>query len=238
MWKDFFYFSKRERQGIVVLIVLIAGIFIGKFLFSPKTPQQKVVEENDSQVLVEHRFSTDTSRPFVRNSPTKNYPREEKRTYYVDKQKTQEKPVFQNNVPRQEKLQDGAIIELNAADTAELKKLPGVGSSFAKRIGGYRRLLGGYYRKEQLQEVYGMYEELYEKIVPHLKIDTALIEKIDVNTASLDKLRAHPYMNFYRAKVIVELRKKNGKIKDFEELEMFEEFSAEDLEKLKYYLKF
>ncbi len=33
MWKDFFYFTKTERQGIIVLVVLIIGVFsIGMFI--------------------------------------------------------------------------------------------------------------------------------------------------------------------------------------------------------------
>ena len=27
MWKDFFYFTKTERQGIIVLVVLIIGVY-------------------------------------------------------------------------------------------------------------------------------------------------------------------------------------------------------------------
>lgn len=48
------------------------------------------------------------------------------------------------------------LIELNAADTTELKKLDGIGSAYAKRIVKYRDLIGGFVRKEQLLEVYGL----------------------------------------------------------------------------------
>ena len=27
MWKDFFYFTKTERQGIIVLVVLVIGVY-------------------------------------------------------------------------------------------------------------------------------------------------------------------------------------------------------------------
>jgi DNA uptake protein ComE-like DNA-binding protein len=238
MWKDFFYFSKRERQGIVVLIVLIAGIFIGKYLFYPVALPKTAADRQD--VAVQYAVA-DTGRNFIGYNPPKTGLIEEKRTYYAEK--PQSKPVpqkssVQKNNSFQEKLPAGAVIELNSADTATLKKVPGIGSSFARRITGYRRLLGGYYRKEQLQEVYGMYEELFEKISPFFTIDTAQIESLDINKASLDRLRAHPYIDFYKAKAIVELRKKTGKIERINELEMFEEFSAEDLEKLQHYLKF
>ena len=117
-------------------------------------------------------------------------------------------------------------------------KIPGIGSAFAKRITSYRNLLGGFYRLEQLQEVYGMYEELYEKIIPYMQTSTDEITQIPVNTASLDKLRAHPYINFYQAKAIIEIRKKKGKLENINELYLLEEFTEEDLERIKPYLAF
>lgn len=33
MWKDFFYFTKTERQGIIVLVVLILGVLLLPNLF-------------------------------------------------------------------------------------------------------------------------------------------------------------------------------------------------------------
>ena len=53
----------------------------------------------------------------------------------------------------------GTVIELNQADTLTLKKIPGIGSTFARRIVGYRELLGGFYTVHQLAEVYGIDEE-------------------------------------------------------------------------------
>jgi len=249
MWKDFFYFSKREKQGIIVLIALIAGIFIGKFLFTPKensevsAPNEQIAEATDSVAA--------SFEPYKR--PSTNFSKKkqpEKRTYYQNEtsQNTSEKPVdrteYADKKPaaqefeKQEKFSDGTVIELNVSDTSDLKKIPGIGSSFAKRIVGYRQLLGGYYRMEQLQEVYGMYVELYEKIEPYLVIDSSLIVPVDVNTASLDRLKAHPYLNFYQAKAIVELRRKKGKLTNINELSLLEEFSESDLEKIIRYLKF
>jgi DNA uptake protein ComE-like DNA-binding protein len=117
-------------------------------------------------------------------------------------------------------------------------KIPGIGTSFAKRITSYRKLLGGYYRLQQLQEVYGMYEELYDKITPYLRVDTGLIQPIAINSASLDRLKSHPYFNFYQAKAIIEIRKKKGKVNNMNELAMLEEFSEEDIERIRYYLSF
>lgn len=243
MWKDFFYFSKRERQGIIILIALISGVFIGKFLFTPKVSISEVSDSLKDTVFVkkpEQVLFKDNKRSYEKAKPRNNYFRpeqEEKRTYYQHAEKIA-KPPRKNNYPRKEKFAEGTVIELNASDTAQLMKIPGIGTSFAKRITSYKKLLGGYYRLQQLQEVYGMYEELYDKITPYLRVDTALIQPIPVNSVSLDRLKSHPYFNFYQAKAIIEIRKKKGKINGINELAIPEEFSEEDIERIHHYLSF
>lgn len=138
---------------------------------------------------------------------------------------------------RQEKYPLGTTIDINTADTTEWKKVPHVGSSFARRIVKYRNLLGGYHNLEQLREVYGLDQELYDKIRPWLKPDVGEPVKLAVNKLSLERMRAHPYLNFYQAKAIVELRKKK-KLAGLSDLQLLEEFSATDLLRLEPYLSF
>jgi DNA uptake protein ComE-like DNA-binding protein len=83
-----------------------------------------------------------------------------------------------------------------------------------------------------------MYEELYVKIIPYLTVNTDSIQTIAVHSASVDKLKSHPYINFYQAKAIVEIRKKNGKINNINELSLLEEFTPDDLERIRPYLDF
>ena len=249
MWKDFFYFSRRERQGIIVLIVLIAGVFLGKYLFTPKNsvPAEINVEQSkngENQEVISDKAKEQTNknlyaptRQKTHYASTKSNQTEEKRTYYSSSAEPRVVPK-ENRYPAAEKFAAGTVIEINSSDTLQLMKIPGIGASFARRIASYRNLLGGYYRLEQLQEVYGMYEELYEKIIPYLQADTGKITPIQVNTASLDKLKSHPYLNFYQAKAIVEMRKRKGKLDNIHELDLLEEFTPEDLERIKPYLAF
>jgi len=249
MWKDFFYFSRRERQGVLVLIALIAGVFLGKFLFTPKTPLSNGIEteqtkSDEKQEIIPSKSKEPANQNLQASVEQKTYyastkPNQpaEKRTYYPPPTESNVLPK-QNRFPTAEKFAAGTVVEINASDTAQLMKIPGIGASFAKKIAGYKNSLGGYYRVEQLQEVYGMYEELYEKIIPYLRADTGKIIPIQVNTASLDKLKSHPYINFYQAKAIVEMRKKKGKLANIQELYLLEEFKPEDLERLKHYLAF
>ncbi|GHT03699.1 hypothetical protein FACS189440_07130 [Bacteroidia bacterium] len=249
-WKDFFYFSKRERQGIFLLIVLIAGIFLGKWIFSPAKPQPleapewtetNGVQENASSGIPEQPAYA----PLYNNTPQKqtrqsysNPPQQqEKRTYYAPEKKTDVRPASAA-YPKPEKFSEGTVIELNTADSLDLMHIPGIGSAFAKRIISYKNLLGGYHRIEQLQEVYGMYEELYAKITPYLKVNPDEITHIPVNSASLDKLKAHPYLNFYQAKVIIEMRKKKGTLSGTEDLKLLDEFTDDDWIRITPYLEF
>lgn len=243
MWKDFFYFSKRERQGIIILIALIAGVFMGKFLFTPKVSPEGIsnIPEDTTFVKEPKQVYFRENKNFYDQKKTKTYyskPKpEEKRTYFQQPEKTAEPPQ-KSNYPQTEKFPEGTVIELNACDTGQLMKIPGIGTSFAKRITSYRKLLGGYYHLRQLQEVYGMYEELYGKITPYLRIDTGLIQPVPVNSASLDRLKSHPYLNFYQAKAIIEIRQKKGRINNINELGILEEFSADDIERVWCYLSF
>jgi DNA uptake protein ComE-like DNA-binding protein len=54
----------------------------------------------------------------------------------------------------------------------------------------------------------------------------------------LDKLRAHPYLNFYQAKIIIEHRRTKGAIKSLSQLALYEEFAEKDLNRLSAYISF
>ena len=77
-----------------------------------------------------------------------------------------------------------------------------------------------------------------EDMLKWFKLENASIHRINANKAGLDKLRSHPYMNFYKAKVIMEYRRKKGKLKSLSQLSLYEEFTEKDLERLSYYLAF
>jgi DNA uptake protein ComE-like DNA-binding protein len=140
--------------------------------------------------------------------------------------------------PRIEKFEKGVVVELNTADTTILKKIPGIGSSYARRIVGYRNLLGGYYSVTQLSEVYGIDEDRYNAFVPWFTVDPLLISKLRVNQLSLDSLRRHPYVDYNQARILTQLRRQKGKLTGWENLQLFNEFTDSDKMKLQYYLSF
>lgn len=99
-------------------------------------------------------------------------------------------------------------VELNSADSLALIELNGIGPTFAKRILKYRSILGGYTNIQQLKEVYGFNEELYEKVKNSIKIDASLIKKIDLNKDDFKMINKHPYLSYELTKTIFDWRKK------------------------------
>ena len=103
-----------------------------------------------------------------------------------------------------------------------------------RRIVAYRNRLGGFYSVSQLQEI----PHLDAKVNQWFKVKKAELRKLEINRASLDRLRSHPYMDFYKAKAIIEYRRKRGKLKSLSQLSLFEAFSEEDIKKITPYLSF
>ena len=111
------------------------------------------------------------------------------------------------------------IVEINSADTTELKTLKGVGSYYAKKIVDYRTKLGGFYKKEQLLEIYRINPDILELNKKRIEIDTTLIRKINVNTATKEELKAHPYIKWQVANSIVLYRANHGKYKSVKNIQ-------------------
>ena len=129
-------------------------------------------------------------------------------------------------------------VELNSCDTTLLKQLRGVGSGRAKQIVSYREQLGGFSTTEQLLEIKNFPEEVYLELMPYVSVQKDSIKPILVNKATVDRLKKHPYINFYQAKAIYELRRTKEGLKSIEELKALPEFTSEQLQKLAPYLDF
>lgn len=132
------------------------------------------------------------------------------------------------------KISKGEYITLNIADTAELRKVPGIGPYFAGEISNYEKRLGGYVNLDQLSEI----EHFPEEAKQYFQIDLSKVKKLNVNKLSLEKLRAHPYINYYQARTIIDYRHKYGKIKNLDELKLSPYFTEDDLKRIKPYIEY
>lgn len=297
MWKDFFYYTKSERRVILLLLaiaLLLLGIWavmeylrpvevpvtlseseeIDSFLanleeqekirkshtpkneisavlqpFDPNTADSVLLRQLGLPVYIVRNILKYRAKGGVFRSPesfSRIYGLKEEvyqklKPYItiaplvsVSHVRTDTFRQLKDTIPYIPKYEEGTIVDLNKADTSILKRIPGIGSTLARMIVVYRQRLGGFYDVSQLQEVPHVRVELNKWFV----VAPAGLHKIQVNSASLDKLRSHPYMDFYKAKAIMEYRRKRGKIKGLSQLSMFEEFTEKDLKRLSPYLTF
>ncbi len=130
-----------------------------------------------------------------------------------------------------------APFDFNTADTSQLKKISGIGSSFAKRIIEHRNALGGFLYAEQLLEVYGLAPEMLEKIKPFMLIDTSEIIKININTCEITDLIIHPYISWNVANSIIQIRKNYGDYKKVADIKKSDLINAELFRKIAPYIK-
>lgn len=157
--------------------------------------------------------------PFVRVDSSVIIHKKEKKTY-------KPKPVNANPV----------IIELNTARPEDLKHIRGIGPAFSSRIVKYRNLLGGYLYKKQLMEVYGFTDSLYAVTAPYVRIDKALIRRININKAEIRTLAGHPYISYNVAMVIVNYRDRHGPYKFVKEIMKTDLINMELFTKIEPYL--
>ena len=103
-----------------------------------------------------------------------------------------------------------ARVDVNNADTSAFIALPGIGSKLAARIIAFREKLGGFYKAEQVAETYGLPDSTFQKIKTKLVISNSNVKKLNINTASVDELKAHPYLRYNIANAIVQYRTQHG----------------------------
>ena len=306
MWKDFFYFSKSQRVGIIVLVLLILftlalNFFLPYFYTFPEPDGTKFLSEaqdfkkhlhsRDSlrRAAWEERYKKEFDQKFpsrkteiiyslfsfdpnkadsitfvklgLRNYVASNILKFRSRggvfktkesfskVYGLTPDKFKELEPYisiaviaearRDSVRTPNKIKSSnVIVELNSADTSQLMQVYGIGRGYAKGIVRFRQQTGGFVSVNQLRELYGMTDANFAKISPNCTVNIALVQKIRVNTASAEKLNVHPYISFYQAKAIYELRRNKGKLKSILDLKTLEEITPEQLAKLEPYLSF
>ena len=101
-------------------------------------------------------------------------------------------------------------IDINTADTAAFIALPGIASKLANRIVEFRNKLGGFYSVEQVGETFGLRDSVFQLIKPRLIIGTPTLIQFDINTATVDQMKVHPYIHYAIANAIVQYRMQHG----------------------------
>lgn len=159
-------------------------------------------------------------------------------------QKRKETPRFEE---RKEHKEEGAKpvetkkfhtltkVDVNEADTAMLRRIPGIGEKISVAIVRYRQRLGGFHSVEQLREISIVSPELLEWFTIS---SSAAVQKIHLNKASFQVLNSHPYISYEQTKALLQYIRLYGKVKDEETLLATGIFTKEELEKLRPYIAY
>ncbi|MCF8284061.1 MAG: helix-hairpin-helix domain-containing protein [Sphingobacteriales bacterium] len=145
----------------------------------------------------------------------------------------QEKKYFRPNEARPI---ENIIIDINTADTLQLDQVRGISKGLAKRIVNYRERLGGYIKKEQLQEIWGMDSLSYTSLVINTRVISNNIKPININTADINALGKHPYIGYALAKIIVNYRTQHGPYQKVEDLFNIHVMNADIFSKIEVYI--
>ncbi len=125
--------------------------------------------------------------------------------------------------------------DINLADTTVLKQIPGIGSGYAKRIIKFRESLGGFISVNQISETFGLPPEVFVEIEKYAFYQNSP-RKININTASIEELDAHPYLSKFQAKTIVAYRTEHGNFMTIDDLKKIKTLNEEVISKINPYL--
>ena len=250
-WFDeFHYFSPAEKRGIVLLLgaILIVMVLLIFSPFSsadePMDPEAEQKFQAEYEAFMASVHEADSLRYQPRTYEPRTYqPRQYERrnylprTYQRDTLQHKETPqLYQPDTTRlyPKKLDEIVVFDLNRIDSLTLMQIPGIGSGITGMILNYRRQLGGFYDVSQLAEI----RLDYQQLLPWFEVHEEDITRIPVNHSSVERLRSHPYLNFYQARALVEYRQRHGDIKNLRTFILYDEFTEQDLERLSHYLSF
>ncbi len=311
---SYFYFSKKERNGILVILLILvlstAGPFIYRSLFKKPAPQH----DYTAQIAALEALKPDSSSPYDSYASDRkpyqqynqkysgqtysDFENKDASLFYFDpnsisvedwkrlgvKEKTANSiqkyiskggkfrqpddikkiwgispekmeqllpyvriaplPQRENNnyqpyakteyVPYEKK--KTVAIDINAADTLGYASLPGIGPGYARRITKFRDRLGGFHSVEQVAETFGLPDSAFQKIKPFLQLAAGNIHKLNINSATEEELKAHPYIRWQYAKLIVAYRSQHGNYNEVTDLQKIMALPPEDFNKIKYYV--
>ena len=237
-WKDLLYFSTGEKRALFLVLALI-GLALIALQFKEegdiKTINQKIAPINIKSEVTRQDSANRPKQPLSKKSPIHKGETKGKDVKLKKSIKTNEQRKYNT---KSSKYPIGTVIELNRSDSLSLMKIPGIASTFSKRIIKFRSLLGGFYCKEQLKEVYGLTSERYEQLAPWFSIDASQITQLAINKEDFKTLVRHPYLDYKQTKAIFQLRRQKKNLTGWVDLILLEEFTEEDQIRLMPYLSF
>lgn len=151
--------------------------------------------------------------------------------------------VFQEKVrgsasPAQRTGRDDKTFDINSADTILLKSVYGIGPTLAARILRFRDALGGFVRKDQLYEVYGLDSAVVERLMAVCFLDPDFTPRqLNINTAGERELAAHPYIRGKIAAALVTYRFQHGHFGSVNDIKRVSVIGTRGAERILPYIK-
>ena len=297
---QFFYFTKREKNGIVIvllfnlLIYFIPDILDYLFPTADKIDYKKIEELKRFSFIEDSSKDEEVSGNYIRNNESKKVlthyqnfdpntitekewtqlgvppktiatikkyiskggrfykPEDLKKIWGLSPQKCDELIPYvkiesgasfqphKSSTPFSSKtnhqIKKATIIEINSADSLMIESLPGIGPALTKRIIAYRNKMGGFYTIEQLKEVWGLQDSVYQKIKDKIIVNAETIRKININQASFEQLKINPYIGYKLASTIINFRNQHGFFKSLEDIQKIILINDEIYNKISHYL--
>lgn len=222
-WKDLFAFTRKERSGIITLIILIL-LSIAARVFLPEWTDHEV---QISKHALQRMDSLQQNITIIEKEKKKQY--------------AYEKSFDNNNFEKKEKPLKPFPFDPNKLDRAGWKKM-GFSSSDADMIMKYKNAGGTFKKKEDVKKLYCVDDQKYNKLKAYIRIDTSELHKesiakkenekpsfdkvIDLNKADTVDLVQVPGIGPYYARQILKYRSALGGYVDKRQLK--EVYGMED----------
>jgi DNA uptake protein ComE-like DNA-binding protein len=209
-WKDYFSFTRKERIGIIMLVALIGICTAVPYFFSSVTvPDKATVEAFNAQKAQIERSDMETA---IQKSHGENYAQ---KTAYHNVQINRAVALF--------------TFDPNTLNDEGWKKL-GLNNRTIHTIQNYIAHGGRFYKPTDLQKVYGLKQDDYNRLLPYVQITITEADKksfdfspkpkpkyvkapppiIDINQADTSAFIALPGIGSKLANRIVNFRDKLG----------------------------
>ena len=231
-------FTRAERTAaIILLLIIIMQLLFSVFYEARSSKHVDFTEFKELVTQFEARqlFLEDSVENARKEYYANRYQQNRTAYYTYDSSRNKNAPF-----EKQERKPQYTIVklELNECDTSEIVVVPQFGSKRAQKLVEYREKLGGFYAFEQVKEVYILQNIEVDFLKKYFTLDLSLIRKININSATYKELAAHPYIDAYLSKLIINYREKNGKFTTVEEIQKATNAYQELIEKLQHYIEF
>jgi DNA uptake protein ComE-like DNA-binding protein len=217
--KNYFGFSNRESRGFTLLIPTLLVLYAVPMLY-------------ESIIAKRNQINYETYLNKMDSLENLGWNRVETQYDLSYSQDTSKTNFRGRNLPQLNK------ISFDDADSIVLQIVPGIGSAIAGRIIKFRDAIGGLHSSEQLLDVYGMSPEVMKRVYEYFEFKPGIKVKININSADVQNLAAHPYINYGSAKVIVAYREHHGPYRVADDLLKVKIFSQEWIDRIKPYITY